>query len=291
MKKLLALLSVGLTMAVMTGCGLSPVGSPTIEIDAISSIALPATGSTYTTVSGSIDADTAITEINYSILTSSDQPVSISQISVTGPSANFEEELDFDDYPITITVYSTAAAPATYKLKISVTAGPTAEMTKDFSVTGVSASVSEKTSISMGAENAAPPSLLDADNMTLASRTITDETRRGQIDAIFSFSTVLDPDALAFTSPDVAAGSPYDTWTSKAHTEFKLAPGGTTWASLTNQATINTAWGSGSGASRLPVSQGNIIIILTSAGVYKAVQIVSITGSGSTATMTVNGKY
>lgn len=289
MKKLLALLSVGVAMAVMTGCGLSPAGAPTIDIDAIGSIAIPASGSTYATVTGEVDADTEITAISYEILNSNDLPAS--GITVTGPNAPLDDdELSFDDYPITITVFSTAAS-GNYKLKISVTAGPSVDKSFDFTLTGASANVTEKTGISMGAESAAPPSLLDADNMTLASRSITDETRRGQIDVIFSYSTVLNPASLAFTSPDVAQGSPYDAWATKAHAEYKLAPGGTTWASITTQAAINTAWGTGAGASRIAVSQGNIIIILTSAGVYKAVQIVSITGSGSTATMIINGKY
>jgi hypothetical protein len=287
MKKLLALLSVGVAVAMMTGCGLSPVGAPTIDIDPIGTIGQ----NSYATVTGKVEADTVISSITYTILTSTDASVPSNQIWVEGPTPlSDEEKIDFNDRPITIHVIS--AASSDYKLKISVTAGPSVDATFTFTVTGGgSGNVTEKTNISMGAQSAAPPSLLDADNMTTSSSTITDETRRGQIDVIFSYSTVLNPESLAFTSPDVAQGSPYDTWLTKAQAEYKLAPGGTTWASLTTQTAINTAWGSGSGAPRIPVSPGDIIIILTSAQVYKAVQIVSISGSDPTATMIINGKY
>jgi hypothetical protein len=293
MKKVLALLSVGAAVAMMTGCGLSPAGAPEITIDPIPSIAKPSTGSTYVPVTGEIDADTEITAVSYQILTANDQPVSSSQISVSGPAAPMDDDnLNFDDYPIQITVYSTAN-PGDYKLRISVTAGPSADKDFNFTVTGVSTILAEKANIQMGADSAAPPSLLDAHNMTLASMSITDETRRGQIDVIFSFSTVLDPDNVAFTSPDVAAGSPYTTWANKAHAEYKLAPGGTTWASITTQADLATAWGTGAGASRMAVSAGNIIVIRMGASTYTyaAVQIVSITANNPRAVMVINGKY
>jgi hypothetical protein len=291
MKKFLAFLSVGLAAAMMTGCGLSPVGAPTVTIDQIPSIAIPSSGSVYVTVTGEIEADTAITAISYQILNNSDQPVSTSQISVTVPQANGEEKLNFDDNPITITVFLASAGtqPGIYKLKISVTAGPSVDATFDFTVTGTSATLSEKT-ITLGAQSAAPPSCLDADNMTPLSSTIGNETTRGQVDAIFSYSTVLDPDALAFTSPDSAQGTPYDSWANRAHTQFKIVSA--TWSAITTQANINTLWsGGGTASSRLAINQGDIIVIYTSSQVYKVVQIASITGSGTTATISVNGKY
>jgi hypothetical protein len=286
MKKLLALLSCGVAAAVMIGCGLSPVGAPTISINPIGSIGQ----NSYATVTGKVEADTEISSITYTILTSADVSVPGTQIWVEGPTpSSGDKKIDFSDRPITIHVLT--ATSGDYKLKISVTAGPSVDATFNFTVTGGSANVSEKTNISLGAESAAPPSLLDADNMTTSSRSITDETQRGRIDLIFSYSTVLVPNSLAFTSPDSAQGAPYTSWLTKAHTTFKKVSA--TWSAITTQANINTLWGAGAGVSRIAVSQGDIIIIQTSAGstVYKAVQIVSITGSGSTATMVINGKY
>ncbi|MBN2189485.1 MAG: hypothetical protein JW699_08520 [Chitinispirillaceae bacterium] len=293
MKKVLALLSVGVAAAVMTGCGLSPTSAPVVTLDQIPDIAIPSSGSVYAYVTGNVEADTVISAISYSILTSTDQPVSASQISVTGPQPNGEEEIDFDDYPITITVYyaSGVTQPGTYKLKISVTAGPSgpsADATFNFTVTGTPSTLTEKT-ITLGAQSAAQPSCLDADNMTPLSSTIGSEAQRALVDLIFSYSTVLEPDALAFTSPDSAQGSPYDSWASKAHTELKIVTA--TWSSITTQGDVNTLWGTGAGSSRIPIAQGDIVVIWTSGQAYKVVQVSSITGTGTSATVTLNGKY
>jgi hypothetical protein len=286
MKKVHGLLSVAVAAAVMTGCGLSPVGSPTITIDPIPSIAVPSAGSVYVTVTGKIEADTAISSISYEILNSFNLPAS--GITVTGPQANGEEKVDFGDNPITITVFSNASA-GSYKLKISVTAGPSVDATFDFTVTGSTGTLSVKT-FSLGAQSAAPPSCLDADNMTPLSNTITNETTRGQVDVIFSYSTMLVTAALAFTAPDSAQGSPYDTWINKAHTQFKIVSA--TWDNITTQGDISSLWSSGGAASsRIPINQGDIIVIYTSNQEYKVVRISSITGSGTTATISVDGKY
>lgn len=285
MKKLLGLLCAGAMVAMMSGCGInSPVEAPKITIDNnIGSIAIPSSNSVTKTVTGKITADTAISAVTYSITKGSG---TASGVTVTGTAANNENSLNFT---ATITISSTADSGA-YKLSISATAGPTADASFDFTLTGgnVGPTLTEK-SVTLGAQNANPPSCLDADNMTAYSNTTTDASIQANIDIIFSYSTVLNPAALAFTSPSVAQGAPYDSWTNKAAAEYKAVTA--TWADITTQENINSLWGSGAGDTRLAVSQGDIIIVKTSAGAYKAIQITSVNGTNGSAEMDIKGKY
>jgi hypothetical protein len=286
MRKFVALLSAGMAMAVMSGCGLNPIGTPIITIDSIDVIRMPSSaGSVYTTVSGKVEADTAISSITYQILNSNDLPAS--GITVTGPAVpSGEKKVNFDNYPITITVTYPAASAGTYKLKISVTAGLSVDASSNFVVIANGGVVSVKTNIAMGAQNASAPGLLDADIMKTYRNSLADETNRGKVDVIFSYSSALFPNALAFTSPDSASTG----WLNNATARYKKVSA--TWSTITTQGGIDNLWNAGGVAfSRMAVSAGDIILILTSEGSRKAVQIVSVNGTGPTAIITINGKY
>jgi hypothetical protein len=130
MKKLLALLSVGLAVGVMTGCGLSTVGVPSITINSIRALQRPDTA----LVTGTVEADTLIDTITYAIFTSNNAAVPVNQIWVEGPLPGpSDEKINFNNFPITIHVTSSATA-GNYKLKITAIAGPTGEATFDFVV-------------------------------------------------------------------------------------------------------------------------------------------------------------
>jgi len=293
MKRLTALLSAGVVVAAMTGCGLNPIGTPTITVNPIDNIRIPAPAAVanYASVTGKVEADTEITSITYQILNSNNLPVS--DPSVTGPDTSAgAKKIDFNDRPITITVTSGASA-GTYKLRISITAGPSVTAMFNFVViVNGGGAISEKTNITLGAQSAPPHSLLDANNMSTFSRTISDGATQARIDVIFSYSTEMDPATLAFTSPDSAQVAPYDTWLNKTVARYKKVSA--TWSTITTQTAITNLWNAGGAAfARIAVSPGDIIIIQPGAGstAYKAVQIISVNGSGATATITINGKY
>jgi hypothetical protein len=294
MKRLSALLSAGVVVAAMTGCGLNPIGTPTITINPIDNIRVPAAGTNYASVTGKVEADTEITSVTYQILNSSDQPVN--NPSVTGPDTSIgAKKIDFNDHPITITV-TIGTSPGTYKLKISAVAGPNVSATFNFVViANGGGAVSEKTNITLGAQSSPPHGLLDVNTMSTFSRTISEGATQALIDVIFSYTSAMDPDTLAFTSPDSAQVAPYDTWASKTVARYKKVSA--TWSTITTQAAITSLWNAGGPASAcIAVSPNDIIIIQPGAGstAYKAVQIVSVSvvnGTGPMSTIKINGKY
>jgi hypothetical protein len=289
MKKLLPLLFVGALISMWNGCTDDPVGATNITIT-IESIGGVVIGSGTGKVTGDIDSDADITNVKMDVLDASNNDVSTHFERNFNTSYIGEKKVDLDTDLGTTIGAKTSATAGTYKLKITVTAGDyETSATKEFAVTGGGTPVTEKTNISLGAQNATPPSLLDADDMTTFSNTITSETDRAKIDVIFVYSTVMSPPSLAFTSPSVAAGSPYDTWVNKPATEFKVVTA--TWASITTQEHIDALWGTGAGSTRMAVAQGNIIVIKTSELVYKVIEMSTVNGADGSATINIKGKY
>lgn len=291
MRKLLALLSAGLLVAAISGCGTSPAGTVTITITSIGTGSVTANGPAVT-VNGTIEADSALTDVVMTFMDSTgNTAVSTTYFQQNSFTANFAGKKKVDlNTDLSMVVRAYTVPSGTYQLKITATSGSvTSTSSKSFTVTGGSAGTLTLASFTMGADSASDPSLLDADSMNIYSNVSTPTGTQAKIDAIFSFSTVLVPNALAFTSPSVAAGAPYNGWTNKPATEFKKVTA--TWSNITTQADINTLWGTGAGVTRLAVSQGDIIVIKTSLLAYKVVQIATIVGSDSRAYMDVNGKF
>jgi hypothetical protein len=136
MKKLLALVSVVGMVAMWSGCGITdPVPAPTVALDPIGAIEVGA----YKNVTGKVEADSAISVFDCSIVTSAGDPVLSSQIEVSKPSGIIgEKSFTFNSAnPIKITVKSGPAG--SYKLKITAEAGgASADFSFDFTVAGSS---------------------------------------------------------------------------------------------------------------------------------------------------------
>jgi hypothetical protein len=289
MKKVLALLCAGVMAGMMFGCNSNPLSSttPTITIDNIGAIDV----GTFKNVTGKVEASEAITAISYSIITAAGADVSSDQITVTGPSSSSTKTIEFKDANLISIIVKTAAVGGGYKLKISATAGSaTGSGEFDFTVNGPTSTLTEKT-VTMGAQgNTTDPSLLDVDAMATLSLNSTDQTAIANVDLIFFYSTAVSPAELRFVSPSVAAGTPFDTWTTKAASEFKKVAS-TDYDATTTQAQIDALWGSGAGQTRLAVTAGDVVVVKTSKAAYKIVKINSISSTDATASMSIKGKY
>jgi hypothetical protein len=301
LKKILTVSAVACA-AFLAGCGedvLNPVDKDEVSINltAMSDIAGSTTAVTTAPITATIDANVAITAVDVTVK-KADGTVA-SGITVTkGALPSSKEKITVKstgDMPISLSI-ATTATNGTYIYTLSATAGAATSSKSDTIVlsgmtTVVTTPVTESAAITLGAQENASPSLLDADLMTAYSNTITDAATQAAIDIIFSYSTVLATDALAFTSPSIAAGAPYTTWGSKAASEFKVVAATTTWASITTQEQIDALWlASGTASTRLAVAQGDIVIVKTSAGKYKAINVTTVTGAAKAASIVVKGK-
>lgn len=271
----------------LNGCLTDPEESsaPSITLQSIGTVT--AGSGTAVTKTGKIEASDSITNVTYKIFTAAGVAVEASKITVTGTPKNNKKSLD-----ITVSIQAFAGAQSgNYNLRISATTNVTSDVNFPFTVEGVATTPVTEKDLVLGAQSNTNPSLLDADNMVAYSSSITDASTQAKIDLIFSYATILTNDALAFTSPSVAAGTPYSTWpsTSKANTEFKKVTA--TWSSITTQEQIDALWGTGAGSNRIVVAQGDIIIVKTSAGKYKLVSINTLTGAGAQASISVKGLY
>jgi hypothetical protein len=269
----------------MTGCLTDPLQSAAPTITGPNTTdTLAANSPKIATIK--IEADDAITTWSGVMLNSAG--TTAAGITAT-PSITVNNE---KSKTIVYTITATTATAGAYTLEISATAGGlSSKVDFSFVVKGtvvVTTPVTE-TTVALGAQGSTLPSLLDADDMIAYSSTIADAATQAKIDVIFSYSTVLAVDALAFTSPSVAAGTPYSNWITKASTEFKVVTA--TWASITTQEQIDALWGTVAGSTRLTVAQGNVIAVKTSAGKYKLIQITTLTGTGTTATLSIKGLH
>ena len=272
MKKVHGLLSVAVAAAVMTGCGLSPVGSPTITIDPIPSISVPANGSNYVDVTGEIEADTVITAISYEILNSYDLPAS--GITVTGPQPNGEEKMDFDDSPIRITVDAGTLA-GTYKLKISVTAGPSVDATFSFTVTGGTGDINTATVTIGSYANPTIGSSIDLDSGTVKLAAAAIQNGSG-VDLVCTYSTTYS--AFRIFNPvyarDTSGITAFSGWVNPANTSFcKLT--GVNFNDFTTHAQIQAQYSAGSAVTSASCAVNDIFVVRTDKDSYALIQILS----------------
>lgn len=287
MKKLLALVCVAGMAGLWSGCGLfDPTDANiTVVINSIPDVAANSGAASFTV---KVESDEDITGMTYQVKQSGTDKTS--SFTVTPP--NQTDYMGKKDVTLDFSIAAgSGASAASYDFYVKVDAGDiNDDDTRAFTVTGGGGTpVTEKTGISLGAQDATPASLLDADDMTTHSMSITDEATRGKIDVIFVYATVSGNQFLAFTSPSVAAGSPYDTWTNKAASEFKKVTAD--YATITTQEQIDALWGTGAGDTRLQIAQGDVIVIKTSEGTYSLVEITTLSGTNGSATMNIKGKY
>ena len=293
MKKLIAVAG-AIAAITFSGCGILDIDDDSVTINntRIGTLTAPA----LEPLKGNIDANIEITDVSFSISDASGGTVPTNLINILGGNSipTDKEKIDFEDYNIQIFVADTAYN-GEYTLRISATAG-TATVSKNdvFTVTGgrdeAAGTDLDETTVQLGAQGASPPSLLDADEMVAYSSTITSEVDRAKIDLIFWNSTVGGVTALRFISPSVAAGSPFDTWSNKAATEFKKVNAGN-YDATTTQEELDALWGSGAGEVRVDVAQGDVVLVKTSEDAIKMVRIETLSGSGNTATISVKGKH
>lgn len=293
MKRAGAALLAGAVMMLYSGCGSNNPTQPTpptitVTIQSIGAVTLAGAAGT---VSGTISTDSVITSVSMKILDSSgtidktaDFVLAYSQTAYIGKSS-----VDLTTDLATSIKANPGDVPGTYVLDIvAATGSVTKEAKMNFSVTGTPVT---DTLLTLGAQGAAPYSLLDADNMTTYSLSITDPSVEASIDAIFYYSSVVSPPVLSFVSPSVAQGSPFNSWTDKAASQFEDVTGSVDYSTISTQEQINYLWTSGAGLSRLTLSQDQVIVIYTHDGQYKLVKVQSINGDDSTATMVVKGQY
>jgi hypothetical protein len=297
MKKI-SLFLICLVLVYLCGCGLLGPNSPTSVTVTIknSSINLTA-GGAATYIEGEIEADSILTNVEFKVLNSSNSDVTSNYFVISFVDAYKDKKKVDIKNDLNATIAAKSNTPGgTYILQITASSGSiSSSTTKNFTVTSTvdttpqGTPVSEK-SVTLGAQNANPPSCLDADNMTAYSSSTTDPNIQAKIDIIFSYSTVLNPASLAFTSPAIAAGTPYSSWSNKASTEFKKVSA--TWNNITTQEQIDSLWNTVTTSSqRIAVSSGDIIVVKTSESKYKIINITNINGSDGTATMDIKGKY
>jgi hypothetical protein len=281
MKKLLALLSVGMAVAVLAGCGLSPVGAPTVTIDPIPSITVPGGGSNYVDVTGKVEADTEISAISYSILNSNDQPVSMLVISVTGPNPNAgDEKIDFGDRPIRITVFNGATA-GTYKLKISVTAGPSMDATFNFTVIGGTGDVNTAIVTIGSYANSSIGSSIDLNSGKVKSAALATQSGSG-VDLVCTYSTSFS--AFRIFNPVYARDSSnitaFSGWVNPAATSFfKLT--GVNFDDYTTKAQIQAAYTGGTPLTSASCAVNDIFVVRTNQTNYVLIKILSFEQSTS----------
>ena len=293
-KQVVAILCAGAAMMLWSGCGSTVTGpkNATRVTVTISSIGQVLIGGSAADVQGTIMGDSDITSITAKVFDGSgnDKSADFTVYFSTGY-LNLDSADLMSNMGMTIKALASAAA-GTYTLQLTAHAGSYVMNTGEKSFT-VLTPVFEKTNIALGAQNASDPSLLDADNMTPYSSTITDPAQQASIDAIFVYSTVVNPPELSFTSPSVAQGAPYSNWasTSKAATLFEDVTATANYFDITTQEQINALWTVNAGVTRLTLYQGQLIVIYTSEGAYKLVQITTLTGTDGYATMNIKGLY
>jgi hypothetical protein len=288
MKKLLGLLSAGLIIGLLSGCGLGPADSPTISIDPIGSIAK----GSYAHVTGSVAGGEAITSLSCAILTSTDGVVSSSEISVTWPNpVAGEKTRDFTSTePIIITV-SNSATSGSYKLKVSVTAGSSTDQTFSFTVTGTGGTAATTWTGTMGSNQSnAAGSSIDLDGPTVYTGTASN-SHVSEIDLCYSYAAApYSYDALF--SPDQAKLSLYNYtsgWTTTPNSTkfYKTTLTPTQFNAITLKSEITALWSEPGAAT--PYAQCTADDVFIAKTEQNAIVLILITaqtaGSGGTITL------
>jgi len=274
----------------MLGCEELTSAETTITIDAIGTI----TGTSGSTaVTGTVEADDVPT-VYADIENSTGGAVSSAELSVTYGQPT-DKDFDLEDINMTIVVGANGACNGTYTLNITATTTTIASQSITFTVTGGNNCGLTEATVTLGAQDATPGSLLDADAMEVFSTggnagTSTPVADRPNCDVLFYYSTVAPAD-YKFISPDTAVGV-LTSWTAdqKASTSFKTVS--TNFDNIATQGDIDVLWANGSGATkRLSINVNDVIIIHTSESVNKAVRIESLTGTLGAAVISVKGKY
>lgn len=272
MKKLLSLLGVGVLVAMWSGCGVTnPASSVTIKIEGIGSVVA---GGAAGQVTGTIETDSLLTNVNMKVLKGSTDVSSSFTVSFTSAYQNKKSADLKTDMSTTITAKSGTAAD-TYTLSITAEAGSiTSTSTKDFTVTSTGTPVTTSQPIVMGSyKNATLGSSIDLDNGTVMLSAAAKAANSG-VDLV---GTVSDAAAMRIFTPGYAASgsgiTAFANWNSPANTSIVQVPSSTTFDAITTAEQIESLYTAGTSADAFTATVGDVFVVKTDQNKYVAVEI------------------
>jgi|WetSurMetagenome_2_1015567.scaffolds.fasta_scaffold70055_1 hypothetical protein len=277
MKKLLALLGVGM-VAMWSGCGLN---NPASKVDiSITSIGPVAAGGDAAIVEGTIEADSIITDVDMTVLNSSDGDFesSFTLNWTKGYSGKEKADLKGD---MNTTVAAKPGTPAgTYKLKITASSGGiTNSSTKEFTVTSVGTPVTVATVEAGANQNAILGSSIDLDEpKVMLMQASTDNL--STVDICYAYSDTDGKEKLFSPHHAKASGYTFTTnWGTPNETKFYktfLTP--TQYNEITTKEQIQAEWSEPeSAATSIDCAEDDVFIAKTDQGAIVLMLITSQT--------------
>lgn len=301
MKKLLALLSVAGMVAMWSGCGLTDP-SPTSVSITIESIGAVVVGGAAGQVTGKIEADSALTNVEMTVLNSSDVDVKANfTVSFTSGYSD-KKTADLKTDMSTTVAAKAGTAAGTYKLKITAESGGiSSSSTKEFAVTGGNTSDLVLDTATLGNTQNTTAGTIDLDNGSLYKADEITASNVGSIDICYANGSSTD----RFY---VAKAAKYGTTDDKT---IKTSPAGFAFTSswpetgYANDVRINTItsaqydatttkaaaaalWSASNALVYAPVTDGAAFLVKTSSGAYVLMKVLAYTAG---ITGTVQFKY
>lgn len=276
MKKLVALFSVGVLIAMMVGCGLNPAGPASISVDipAFNSVAI---SGGWFPVTITIESDSEITSVV--------PKVKKGTLDVT---SSFSFNLNATDYlgkesvSLQMGIQTTSASAGTdYTLEVTVTAGSIEKTgTQSFTVTGGTA-LSINTSVTIGSFGSATGSSVELDGPTVMTSGTATAAGSGA-DIVGTYSSYNDYRVFnpyyAKNSSSIAA---FAGWVSPNRTLFHKVTG-VTFSSVNTKETIAAQFNAASAtADMLTCAAGDVLVVRTDQTHYALIQITSFDQSTS----------
>jgi hypothetical protein len=278
MKKLLALISAVGLVAMMNGCGLN---DPASKVDiSITSIGPVAAGGGAAIVEGTIEADSIITNVDMTVLNSTDGDFksNFTLYWTTGYTGKEKADLKVD---MSTTVAAKSTTPSgTYKLKITGSSGGiTTSSTKEFTVTSVGTPVTVATVEAGANKNTTLGSSIDLDEpkvMLMEEST----TNLSTVDICYAYSGTDGTEKLF--SPHHAKASAYTftaNWGTPNETKFYktfLTP--TQYDAITTKEQVQAEWSEPEiAATSIDCAKDDVFIAKTDQGAIVLMLITSQT--------------
>ncbi len=286
MKKLIALLSVGMLIPILTGClGDDPVGATSITIT-IESIGAVVVGGAAGAVTGDIKADADLTNVTMAVLDGSGNDVTTT-FSVNYTSAyTGKKKVDLKDDLSTTVGAKTGVAAGTYKLQITAASGSYESVaSKEFTVTGGGTPVAINTIQAGANQNATIGSSIDLDQPKVMLKAEADQNV-SKIDVCYAYSGVDNIEKLF--SPHHAKASNFTfakDWANPNQTKFydtKLTPAQFT-AIKTKEALAQIWQEPSEAATSVDCKKDNVFIAKTDQGalvlMHISAQVAGATGT------------
>ncbi|MBN1983562.1 MAG: hypothetical protein JW795_18645 [Chitinivibrionales bacterium] len=248
-------------------------------------------------VDGEITTSTAIdaTGITVTITDGAGTDVSVTKFTISKTNFTAKTKIDItDDLKLTVTPL-TGTTAGTYTLKVSVTIGSvTGSREKSFYVKGSSTTPVTSRDATLGASGNALGSSLDADTMLVytSAQLVGNAALQGKIDVYFAYTA---SNGSKLGSPAWAKlsgwGPENGSWLTAPETQFKVAPSGTTFASVTTQEAIDALWGTTAGDASIVVAANALVLVKTTKNQYALINVISVaTSTSGTAVLQVKIK-